>query len=65
MTDNGKCEMKRGKLRFVSAGNPPPLLFHPNGEYEQLDCAGLPLGCMDGASYEETVAEIRPSDCLL
>jgi PAS domain S-box-containing protein len=61
----GVIDLKREKLRLVSAGNPPPLLFHNKSEYEQINCSGLPLGLMDDANYEENVVDVKKGDSLL
>ncbi len=61
----GVVDLSRGELRMAGAGNPPPILVRNGGEYEQLNCSGLPLGLMEEAGYEETVVNVRSGDCLL
>ena len=61
----GLIDLEAGQLRLVGAGNPPPILVHPDGEYEPLKCSGLPLGCFQGVSYEETTVVVQPKDHLL
>jgi PAS domain S-box-containing protein len=33
-----------GKIKYASAGHPPPLMRHPSGEVTRLEAGGLPLG---------------------
>ncbi|UCD29109.1 MAG: SpoIIE family protein phosphatase [Planctomycetota bacterium] len=61
----GIFDLKNNKLRLSSAGNPPPFLIHSDGKYTQPDCRGLPLGCMEGATYDEITMDIDSGDCLL
>ncbi len=61
----GLVDLNKGELRLTGAGNPPPLLIRSDGEYERLDCPGLPLGCLEDASYDENVTSIGSGDCLL
>ena len=61
----GLLDAGQGKLQLVGAGGPPPLLFRANGEYQRLDCPGLPLGCITDAKYDEITAPIGPGDRLL
>ncbi len=61
----GMFDLRQETLTLCSAGNPPPLVIHSNDEFEHVNCAGLPLGCIEGTSYEETVVETRAGDCVL
>lgn len=61
----GVLDLGQGELRLAGAGNPPPILVRNGGEFEQLDCSGLPLGLVEEADYEETVVNVRSGDCLL
>lgn len=54
-----------GRLRYVNAGHPPPLLVRAGGEVEMLATGGFPLGLVEGASYEPAEARLRPGDTLL
>jgi len=60
----GVFDLKEKLVRFVGAGNPPGLLLR-GGRCERLDCSGIPLGCFDGASYDERVAGVGSGDCVL
>ena len=53
------------KFGFAGAGNPPALLIHAGGEFEQIDCAGLPFGLMEDAPYDDTALDLHSDDRLL
>jgi sigma-B regulation protein RsbU (phosphoserine phosphatase) len=61
----GVFDLGRGELRLVGAGNPPPFVIRPDGDWQEPDASGLPLGLMQGAEYDETVVPIAPGDCVL
>jgi serine phosphatase RsbU (regulator of sigma subunit) len=61
----GQVDVKRNVFRFSSAGGPEIILFHSNGTYECLKSAGLPLGLMSNANYEEFSTEFHQDDALL
>jgi serine phosphatase RsbU (regulator of sigma subunit)/anti-sigma regulatory factor (Ser/Thr protein kinase) len=55
-----------GELRFVSAGHPPPLLLSPDGTARYLDAsAGVPVGALATASYQEARAVVPPGGTIL
>lgn len=60
----GVFDLKRKRLRFAGAGNPPPLLARGGG-FNRLDCSGMPLGCSGDAAYDEREVELQRGDCLL
>ena len=37
----------------------------PAGEFEQVDCAGLPFGMMEDAPYDDASLQLCPADRLL
>lgn len=61
----GIIDLKRNVFRFASAGGPEIVLFHADGTYECLMSAGLPLGLMSDADYEEFSSEFHDGDSLL
>jgi phosphoserine phosphatase RsbU/P len=61
----GVFDLDRGELRTAGAGNPPGFLIRADGAWQQLQASGLPLGCIEGATYDETAVGIRPGDCIL
>jgi serine phosphatase RsbU (regulator of sigma subunit) len=53
------------ELRFINAGHNPPLIARANGDVEQLEAGGLPLGLMPFAEYEAGTARLDPGDVLV
>jgi serine phosphatase RsbU (regulator of sigma subunit)/CHASE2 domain-containing sensor protein len=53
-----------GGLRFCNAGHNPGLLYHA-GKLEDLGATGLPLGMLEGATYEEQARAFEPGDVLV
>ena len=60
----GLVDVRRHEVRLAGGGNPPALLVRGTGEYEQVECAGVPLGLMDGAAYHDVTLKLRPDDRL-
>jgi serine phosphatase RsbU (regulator of sigma subunit)/anti-sigma regulatory factor (Ser/Thr protein kinase) len=53
-------------LRFASAGHPPPLLIHPDGEGHFAEGrAGAPVGTVGFPVYEETVVAVEQGTTVL
>lgn len=61
----GVVNASRKSICFAGAGNPPALLVHASGEFEQVHCEGIPFGLMEDAPYEDATLAVRPSDRLL
>ncbi|OLS47058.1 PP2C family protein-serine/threonine phosphatase [Rhodovulum sulfidophilum] len=54
-----------GRMRFVQAGHPHPVLCRADGSLECLGDGGLPLGLIPGAGFEGCEVGLRPGDRLL
>ena len=61
----GLVDGSRHEVRLAGAGNPPALLVHAGGRFEQIECAGLPFGLMEDAPYDDTALEFHFGDRLL
>jgi len=61
----GVLEPETGRMRFVCAGHPFPLLRRANGEILELGVGCLPLGIRLGLELEAHEVEIEPGDCLV
>lgn len=62
----GILDPQRGRLRFVSAGHDPALLFRArSGEIIETASTGLPLGMFDHQLYKVSDLVIEPGDLLL
>ncbi|HET7312130.1 MAG TPA: SpoIIE family protein phosphatase [Mycobacteriales bacterium] len=57
-------EPETGRIEFANAGHNLPYLRGSDGVTE-LRATGMPLGLMQGMSYEESSAVMNPGDCLL
>jgi sigma-B regulation protein RsbU (phosphoserine phosphatase) len=59
----GVLDARNHVLTFVNAGHNPPLLWRAaSGRLETLAEAGLPLGVLPDARYDEQPVELRPGD---
>lgn len=58
-------DLKARQLRLVGAGNPGPLLIRSDGQREQLEVSGVPLGMLEGMAYDEIMVTVAPGDCIL
>lgn len=56
-----------GRLEFVNAGHPPPLLLSAQGEVTPVQGvrSGLPLGVMAGMPYEQDSLVLKPGEAVL
>lgn len=54
-----------GRMRFVQAGHPHPVLCRADGSLNCLGDGGLPLGLIPGAGFEGCEVGLRPGDRLL
>lgn len=54
-----------GRIRFVQAGHPPPLLLRHSGHAEFVGAGGLPIGLIEGAEFEDHEVALMPGDRLL
>ncbi len=60
----GVLDMQTRRLIYVNAGHVPPILVRRNGEVEQLEEGGVPLGLFGDARYVEGFASLQPGDVL-
>jgi serine phosphatase RsbU (regulator of sigma subunit) len=56
-------------VALVNAGHPPPLIYHGAtrdvGDAISNDCAGVPLGVIEGFSYTSCEISLAPGDSIL
>ncbi len=55
-------EAATGKLRYVNAGHPDPILLRKNGTIEFLDEHGPGLGLFEPVTYPEAEIHLEPGD---
>ncbi|WP_444463531.1 PP2C family protein-serine/threonine phosphatase [Rhodobacter capsulatus] len=53
-----------GKVALVQAGHPHPAVLRADGSVEFLGDGGLPVGLIEGASYETITTKLAPGDRL-
>ncbi len=61
----GVYDIRTRLMRFASAGHPPPLLFLPGGEVEELRCQSIFIGAMPGVPYKEAETTVEGPARLL
>lgn len=59
------CDPRTGEVRYVNAGQNPPMLRRASGRLEWLAPTGMALGLSRQATYEEAVLTLAPADVLL
>ncbi|WP_280523235.1 PP2C family protein-serine/threonine phosphatase [Rhodovulum imhoffii] len=57
--------LQSGRLSFVQAGHPPPVVQRRCGEVECLGEGGLPVGLLEEADFECCETILRPGERLL
>jgi phosphoserine phosphatase RsbU/P len=57
-------EPDSGRLDYVCAGHPFPLLRHRNGEIEELGQGGLPLGIKPSVAVSSGSVQVEPGELL-
>jgi serine phosphatase RsbU (regulator of sigma subunit)/pSer/pThr/pTyr-binding forkhead associated (FHA) protein len=60
-----ELEPDTGVLTFVNAGHNPPLVARANGDIEQLDSSGFPLGMLDIATYQLGQMKLETGEALV
>jgi phosphoserine phosphatase RsbU/P len=53
------------RLSYVNAGHNAPILRRANGDMEELDIGGVPLGILPTAEYETSTKDLQPGDALI
>ncbi len=57
--------LSSGQVIMAQAGHPYPALQRANGHVEMVGVGGLPVGLVDGATYDQTVFTMYPGDRLM
>ncbi len=61
----GYLEPVTGRLKYISAGHTPALVYRPSGEWSWLPAMAPPLGILPGANYETAEVILAPGDSLV
>jgi serine phosphatase RsbU (regulator of sigma subunit) len=56
---------RTGEMRFVNAGQTPPLLRRSDGRIERLSTGGIALGMFEGSGYEAGSVQLEPGDSVV
>jgi len=59
------ADLVSGKVSFVQAGHPHPLILRADGSVEAVGAGGLPVGLVPGARNERIDLVLHPGDRLL
>jgi phosphoserine phosphatase RsbU/P len=54
-----------GRLDYVNAAHCPPILIRPGGETAELEATGVPVGLLEGSTYELAGRQLSPGDKLV
>ncbi len=57
-------DLVSGQVELVQAGHPHPAVIRANGQVEYLGQGGMPIGLIEGASYEGFATRLLPGDQL-
>jgi sigma-B regulation protein RsbU (phosphoserine phosphatase) len=60
-----EIDLRSGMVRMVQAGHPNPLVHRAGGGMEFVSGGGLPIGLIEGASYELQEVRLHPGDRFL
>jgi serine phosphatase RsbU (regulator of sigma subunit)/pSer/pThr/pTyr-binding forkhead associated (FHA) protein len=60
----GLLDPASGRLDYVNAGHPPPLVIDADGTISRIDATGMPLGMLEDSRYRAGSIHIRPGATL-
>ncbi|AUX93464.1 PP2C family protein-serine/threonine phosphatase [Mixta gaviniae] len=60
----GVLDLNSGEGRLCQAGHPTPLIVRASGEVVEAGEGGMPVGLMDGLSWDEQAFSLQPGDRL-
>ena len=60
----GMFDESQGRLQYVMAGHPAPILLPRTGSPAPLGGCGLPIGMIEQAGFDDEVAVLEPGDRL-
>jgi sigma-B regulation protein RsbU (phosphoserine phosphatase) len=54
-----------GSLSYVNAGHCAPFLLSPDGRMRKLHTSGMPVGMIEGATFQVIQAQLSPGDKIV
>jgi serine phosphatase RsbU (regulator of sigma subunit) len=54
-----------GRLVYINAAHPPPLVLRADGDTVDLDASGMPVGMMEDAEFPAMEQRLAPGDNIL
>jgi sigma-B regulation protein RsbU (phosphoserine phosphatase) len=61
----GVLDNAKRTLRYVNAGQNPPVVLRRDGSVEWLEASGAPVGMFADSAYEERVVELETGDVVI
>jgi serine phosphatase RsbU (regulator of sigma subunit)/anti-sigma regulatory factor (Ser/Thr protein kinase) len=61
----GVLDPRTGVFRFANAGHNLPYVRRPDGRVDELRATGMPLGLLEGMTYDVTEGELGQGDTVL
>ena len=58
-------DLATGRVSYVQAGHPPPLVLRADGRTEFVGRGGLPVGLIPDATWDDESLDLGPGDRLL
>ncbi len=58
-------DRRTGRLDLVQAGHPHPMLIRRDGSVQRLGHGGMPIGLVEGATYDQVTVQVVPGDRLV
>ena len=59
-----EIDMATGQVALVQAGHPHPAILRADGRVDYIGAGGLPIGLIEGATFERTTTQLFPGDRL-
>lgn len=60
-----EIDFRSGAVSLVQAGHPRPMVLRADGKVEKIGEGGLPIGLIEGASYETLTLQLEKGDRLI
>jgi len=61
----GVLDVETGHTVISQAGHPPTILLHSDTSMEMMDAGGVPVGMLEGMTYDESAFILTPGDRII